>query len=225
MPRLRRSDPTFRSLPLLLTVLLGFVVSPFAAAGSGAIQLTFGLVLYLLIGATSSLLTAGRLWPLTFGILVVLSTCVQVLHARFDDCLALAIAESALPAAINFLTLYIILRFILFAPGVHELDRVIGAICGYFMLVFAWARIFLTVHLLDPETAFRYSDGMSHIQHDFLYFSAVTLTTLGYGDITPASQVARMFASLEGILGTLYIAIIIASLVARVPGRRKSTEM
>jgi hypothetical protein len=224
MPRLRKVDPSFRSLPLLITVLIAFIVSPLSAGASDTFRLGFALSLYLLIGATSSLLTPGRKWPLLFGILVTLATAVQILSARNETSILLAISASVLPVAINLLTLYIVLRFVLFSPAIHEMDRVIGATCGYFMLVYGWSRIFETLDHLDPA-AFFYANGMTSAHDDFVYFSTVTLTTLGYGDITPASPVARMFASLESIVGTLYVAIIIASLVSRVSSRRTDSAV
>ena len=51
-------------------------------------------------------------------------------------------------------------------------------------------------------------------KHSLLYFSLVTLTTLGYGDIVPLTQQARVFAALEAVTGVLYMAITVARLVA-----------
>ena len=52
--------------------------------------------------------------------------------------------------------------------------------------------------------------------YDALYFSFVTLTTIGYGDITPAAPFARMLAIAEATIGTLYLAVLIARLVTRI---------
>ena len=58
-----------------------------------------------------------------------------------------------------------------------------------------------------------------------IYYSMITLTTVGYGDITPVSPQARTLAALEGLIGQLYVAIIIARLVAlEIVGRRKRDE-
>ena len=54
------------------------------------------------------------------------------------------------------------------------------------------------------------------------YFSMVTLTTLGYGDISPVSMVARVFVVLEAIMGQFYIAVLIASLIGRGVAQEKS---
>ena len=55
----------------------------------------------------------------------------------------------------------------------------------------------------------------TNITSHFLYYSFVTLTTLGYGDITPVHPVARMLSYLEAVIGQLYLAVLVASLVGR----------
>ena len=58
------------------------------------------------------------------------------------------------------------------------------------------------------------------VEHALLYFSLVSITTMGYGDILPVSALARSFASLEGVFGTLYLAVMIARLVGLHSRRR-----
>lgn len=53
------------------------------------------------------------------------------------------------------------------------------------------------------------------IEHTLIYFSLISLTTVGYGDITPVNEYARLPGGMEGAVGTLYIAVVIASLVGR----------
>jgi hypothetical protein len=63
---------------------------------------------------------------------------------------------------------------------------------------------------LIPETTIKATHGELHL---FSYFSLVTLSTLGYGDITPLTPLARSLSSLEAVVGQLYIAVLIARLV------------
>jgi voltage-gated potassium channel Kch len=56
--------------------------------------------------------------------------------------------------------------------------------------------------------------------HQFLYFSLTTLTTLGYGDITPLSPFAQIWSTLEAVVGTLYIALLVARLVGMYQSQR-----
>jgi Ion channel len=101
-----------------------------------------------------------------------------------------------------------------FALGHHALrDRIFGAIVLYMLLGLMWAVAYAMVDRLVPH-AFAgqlvHGEGIA----DWVYFSFVTLTTLGYGDITPVARVVRSLAILEALIGQLYPAIIIARLVS-----------
>lgn len=91
---------------------------------------------------------------------------------------------------------------------------IVGAMAIYLLLGLSWASLYALVLLLEPQ-AF-HGIGMVNGVSDFpdlLYFSYVTLTTLGYGDITPAIPLTRTLAYLEAIAGTFYLAIVVASLI------------
>ncbi|HEY3898680.1 MAG TPA: ion channel [Chthoniobacter sp.] len=109
-----------------------------------------------------------------------------------------------------------ILRFILLAPRVNA-EVLCASIATYLSLGLLWALAYHLVALVNPA-AFAINvtqlPGQSMNGFASFYFSFTTLTTLGYGDITPVSKAARMLASLEAMTGTLYVAILIARLVA-----------
>ena len=92
-----------------------------------------------------------------------------------------------------------------------------AAITAYLMLGLFWTMAYILVGSLSPE-AFAFSTGeeSSHTMNRFnaFYFSFVTLSTVGYGDITPVSKAARMLAVTEAMTGMLYVAVLIARLVA-----------
>ena len=94
-------------------------------------------------------------------------------------------------------------------------DTLYGAICVYILLGIAWSLFYVLLDSLVPG-AFVSANHVENILHwpDFVYYSFVTLTTLGYGEITPISQTARTFAFLEAVVGQVYLAIIVARLVA-----------
>ncbi len=99
-------------------------------------------------------------------------------------------------------------------------DKIAGAIVAYLLLGLAWAMVYALIALLEPG-AFRgaipqpLENGMdTGHEYGFIYYSFVTLTTLGYGDISPASSFARVFAWIEAATGQLYIAVLVARLVA-----------
>jgi hypothetical protein len=97
-----------------------------------------------------------------------------------------------------------------------SLNTILGAICAYLLLGFLYANVFRGIHCLDPG-AFAAAGGPLDPHADrsaIIYFSYATLTTVAYGDITPASAAARFVALTEGMVGQLYPAIFLARLVS-----------
>jgi len=93
-------------------------------------------------------------------------------------------------------------------------NRLMGAVCIYLMLGVIWAVVYTIVAMADPQ-AFRgikAPDGRGW-DSGWLYFSFITMTTVGYGDVAPVSAIARTLAYLQAIFGQFYIAILVAGLV------------
>jgi hypothetical protein len=97
-----------------------------------------------------------------------------------------------------------------------------ASLCIYLLLGLVWALGYAVVHQLDPAAFYSsvpLSDGALEFRAGkgqstgVLYFSFVTLTTLGYGDVVPISPIARTLASLEAITGQLYLTVLVARLV------------
>jgi len=108
-----------------------------------------------------------------------------------------------------------LLRFILRAPHVNS-EVLCAGIAGYLLLGFLWALAYTLVAQLDPA-AFVFASGpagQSMKTFTALYFSFVTLSTVGYGDIAAASNPARMLAMVEAVIGLFYSTILIARLVS-----------
>ncbi len=109
------------------------------------------------------------------------------------------------------------LYFILRAPRVNS-EVLCAGVAGYLLLGIIWMFAYILVARLNPEKAFSYNIGTpgTHIltSFDAFYFSFITLSTVGYGDITPVTRVARTLAMTEAMTGTLYMAVLISRLVA-----------
>lgn len=103
-----------------------------------------------------------------------------------------------------------------FAPGRSITDRISGAIVLYLLIGLIAAFAYSALYGIDPGAFSKLPAGNGDIG-DWLYFSFVTLTTVGYGDITPIARSARAIAMLEALVGQLYPAIIIARFVS-LPG-------
>jgi hypothetical protein len=125
----------------------------------------------------------------------------------------------ALPYGLVFLALVtaIILSSILRAQQVSP-DLISGAVVAYLLLGICWGGLYSFIELVEPGS-FSFGDGGREISSLF-YFSFVTLTTLGYGDILPLSKIARTCAYLEAVTGVMFTAILIAGLVGKVRLRR-----
>ena len=102
-------------------------------------------------------------------------------------------------------------RTIFFVKKVNG-DTIKGGISVFFLIGTVWALLYSIVATLDPQ-AFSQSLESIDLLDSMFYFSFTTLTTLGYGDITPVSDIARTLANLEAVVGMMYPAIYIARLV------------
>jgi len=103
-----------------------------------------------------------------------------------------------------------------YAPGPIDLRRIRGAVAAYLLLSFVWALAYKLIALGDPAAfGFPATDVRSRsLISRLLYFSMTTMTTVGYGDITPINPVACSLANLEGMIGQLFPALTLARLVS-----------
>ena len=102
-------------------------------------------------------------------------------------------------------------------------DTIKGGVCLYLLLGFFWFNIYEIIYTFNSNSF----KGIvsSNSQADLLYFSYTTLTTVGYGDITPVVNIARIFANLESIVGIMYPAIYISRLAGMYSNEQvKSSE-
>lgn len=106
------------------------------------------------------------------------------------------------------------LRFIMRSPRVNS-EVLCAAISTYLLLALLWGAAYALVARLDPGSFVGVAPANQPLHgFDSVYFSIITLTTIGYGDISPASGPARMLAMLEAVTGTMYMAVMVARLVA-----------
>jgi hypothetical protein len=88
------------------------------------------------------------------------------------------------------------------------------AISIYLLLGMQWFAIYSAIEAFHPGSFFLNKVPIADRQSELLYFSLVTLSTVGYGDIVPIDGEVRMLAALEGVTGVLYVAITVALLVS-----------
>jgi len=109
-----------------------------------------------------------------------------------------------------------LLRFVLRAPSVNT-EVLCASISAYLMLGLMWTIAYWLVDQLTPGGAFSFNTNagtQSMNGFNAFYFSFITLSTVGYGDITPLSRIARWLAALEAMTGLLYMTVLIARLVS-----------
>ena len=111
--------------------------------------------------------------------------------------------------------LFAIIQMLIFIYSHKEVTRdlIIGAAVVYLFMALMWTFIFVVVEILHPGS-FNLPEGVDiSATRQFVYYSFVTLTTLGYGDITPITPLARSLCILEAVIGQLYLVVQVAWLV------------
>lgn len=127
-----------------------------------------------------------------------------------------------LPKLVEFISNFILILFLLYTSITILLfilksnkisgDIFYGAVCIYFLIGGTWSSIYILLESIQPGSIINNMSGSINLS-DLVYFSYITLTTLGYGEIIPITASARSLAIIEAIVGVMYIAIIIARLV------------
>ncbi len=201
-----------RGMSVLLLLLVGVVFVLPAAVPSAAVRhtLTEGMLVLILV---SGLVAVSEHRKLALA-LAVLSAIVVVMHSMEwllpHDLLPMLRTATTMSALVM---LAVAVGINVFASGHAIGDRVFGAIVLYLLLGLVWGVTYATIELHAPGS-FAGNLRPDERLTDWMYYSFVTLTTVGYGDITPISTNVRALAMLEAFVGQLYPAIIIARLVS-----------
>jgi hypothetical protein len=213
------SDPLLTLMTVLLLVML-FVVAPIQATGIKIVDAFGGIVALVMVAgvlviSASPTATAIMLGGFSLNVVVVIARLISPL--TYDLYLVAAAWLIIVP------TLGLVVARTVFGPGQMSYHRIIGAVLLYLLIALAFVSLFTLVGLSVPN-AF---NGLT-LQDDqkmtstLIYFSFVTLTSTGYGDIFPVHPVARSLCNLETIVGQLYPATLLARLVSlEIEGRRR----
>lgn len=170
-----------------------------------------------------TLLTVSGIWAISknrkrlLWVMVVAVLSMGFLWARsVSDEPWIVIASLSLTSLFECLLAYFVLLRT-FAPGHVNLFRVEGSVVVYLLIGVIFSSLYALIHTLEP-TAFNFADPPQNLevaQSRFMYFSFITLTTIGYGDIQPLMPFSQSAAMLEGLIGQLFPAILIARLVSQ----------
>lgn len=195
---------------LLVFLLIHTVAIPFfnhVADMEVLLDITFSAILI------SSILTVLRgKKSLIAMVLLVLPGLVLIWVQVFNESSEVYLANVLFQTLFNFYMVLIILLFIFKSARITR-NIISAAVVAYLFVGLLFSNIYLILELLTP--------GSFSVAHDLIllepsslrYFSYVTLTTLGYGDVLPITEQAKSLAILEAFIGQIYLAVLIARLV------------
>jgi hypothetical protein len=222
MPRIWRSwveywttDKSLSSL-LAMLIIVALVLPPLAGADLRRNVLSDGLFSLLLFSGMAAVWSEKR-WVFWIVVTVAIGSFV----IRWLIRLAPAGEFTGWNAAVDILVLgsfaLVVLAKVV-RPGTITSHRLQGAVAVYLLFGLVWANAYEWTDLTHPGSfTGPVSSGAS-----WIYYSFVTLTTMGYGDIIPVHPIARSLAAAEALTGQLYIAILISRLVALELASRRS---
>jgi voltage-gated potassium channel len=211
---------------LLAGLLFLFVLVPSLRLFSD-VALEFNLLRSLLL-VGFSLFTLISVWSLyregvifRIGLGLVGLNIVIAVSTLYFPIRAIELCAIVLVIVFSVLSCFIAGRHV-FSWRETDANSLTGAVCVYLLLGLIWALVYEMLAFLLPGGSFQ---GLSVQENsfqidNFLYFSFVTLTTAGYGDITPLNPMVRTLAYLEMITGQFYMAILVSGLVAHFMGQR-----
>ena len=217
----RYGDPLLTGLAVMLVIFL-FGVAPMQAAGVPGAHL-FGIAFGLVLIAAVFVVSGSRLAlasVLTAECLIVLATVLRRIHTSNLD-----IILDATAWLIASVTLCVVVSYAVFARGQINYHRVIGAVLLYLSIGLLFAALFCFVATFQANafTGMGVVRDNLAVADNLIYFSFVTLTSVGYGDISPVHPYARGLANVEAIIGQLYPATLLARLVTlELQGRERS---
>jgi len=191
----------------LLALLLAAMVLEFLSDGSATVELiSLGLFEFVVVAAlvTSVPEILGRVIGAGIAALWFAATLVALIVDTGHDIVA------AFSVVMLAGTLFVTFRNLL-GRDTGDPDALVGAIFGYVLLAMTWAVLFVQIERWQPAS-FNFP-AASDLWSSLIYFSLITLTTLGYGDVLPVAPLARIAAGLEAVVGVLYIAVMIGSIV------------
>lgn len=195
--------------PLLVALVLLYALAPVLDEGFWSSRLLDGLFyITILLGARGA--TGRRLHLITIVVLALVGMVASALGDRPDwETLSILgdLGNAALLVGLCVLILFDVLRI-----SRVSADTILGALCVYLLISLIAAFLYHALDTADRGAFAGIGDGDNRTA-DLLYFSVTTLATLGYGDITPLSPLARALATMEALAGQLYLVVLVAHLV------------
>ena len=221
-----------RRFGVLLATLAVLLAGPPVLLGFGLSAAWFdGLTALLLVAAIESLCfeRRQRLFALLLGTPTVLLSVGG--HALPGEASAPVLVAGHVCEVLFLLGASVLIVKSLFTAPTLTFDSILGAACGYLFLGLAWAVLYAMIEGFRPGS-FEISPKLvtggevaRPLPHLLTYYSFVTLTTVGSGDINPVSPATRTLAWLEAVTGQFYLAVIVAGLVSVLAAKGKRADL
>jgi hypothetical protein len=212
----------FSTVQLLIALALFFIWAPFVEEIEGGELIVSALFSLVLLAGVVAVADSKRVLVIAIVLAIPAIAGRWMNHFRPD----LVPPHVFLTAGLILIAFVVanLLRFVLRAPSVNA-DVLCASISAYLMLGLMWTLAYWLVDQLTPGGAFSFNTnaGTRSINgFTGFYFSFITLSTVGYGDITPVSRIARWLAAMEAMTGLLYVAVLIARLVSLYSTRKSN---
>ena len=204
----------FSTVQLLIALALLFTCAPFVEEIKGGELIVSGLFSLVLVAAVLAVADRKRVLVIALVLAVPAVGGRWINHFRPD-----LVPPAVFLVGGLILIIFVVghlLRFVLRAPSVTT-EVLCASISAYLMLGLMWTMAYWLVDQLTPGGAFSFNTNAgTRSMNGFngFYFSFITLSTVGFGDITPVSRIARWLAAMEAMTGLLYVAVLIARLVS-----------
>jgi hypothetical protein len=204
----------WRHLTLLASILLLIISAPLVAPLRHGILILNVIGVIVLLSGSYALSDRTYLFliALVLSTLSVIATWLLVVYPGHAMVIA---SHSCLIVLLGFFSVTI-LGYVL-RSGRVTVDKIFAAICTYLLIGYGWAFAYALLDEIHPQAFAASTDAL---QNDYVdrvlqmrYFSFITLTTVGYGDIVPRSPGARTMVILEAVLGQFYLVALIGRLV------------
>lgn len=194
---------------LLGSILLMFVLRPFVEAYGRIGVLTDIFFALILLSAVQAFGKRGKAFFV--AVVIALPALLMEVTSYFLPSEPIMLVKRIAFALFLSYVLAVIVSHIFREKEVTE-DLIIGAVCVYLLLGMVWAFVYYFLEMVQTGS-FSFATTSGQDVGPFIYYSFMTLATVGYGDIVPLTAPARSLAILEAVTGQLYLAITIARLV------------
>jgi voltage-gated potassium channel len=220
-------------LILLVCMLALVIIRPLTIdyVNGTAVEVAAGLVVVMFLALSRQKRALVICAALILGA-IILSAALYATWATASQVQSTLLSAGSIVLTIVFLcyVVWVILHDIFTDPA-RSWDNVNGALSVYLLTGYVFANLYLVISLANPEAFDMKRSGalspdpgaLMHRSSDFIYYSFVTLSTLGFGDIAPVAPLARTLSWLEAVSGQLYLAVLVARLIA-VQGPRRAAD-